>query len=374
MQKKLHKIFLPAILCAAFSCATPTAEPHLLSSHPEIRNLEREDHKSCLALDLNSGSTNKTFSDDLYWHCRLSMAKYKLQTHVRSTQSLNYNAEITNLINKISERLSTTHESFFTKENKRIDVTQHAKCVAMGYDFDVLDRTKTDQYLLCRKRLIDDNQLDPAYGVEEYLKYPNRSYNLSFVLDNRIDSENKRYSELQKNYPSCLKYFNDTKNLDKCTAAQDQSRQCFSEIDAKKFRKEAEQKTICQKQAYIRFPDSFLKEADQKQLDIKRAKINADTYNQNNFGALGLENKDVELFESEETADAEYEKRKKQKKMEKNINSKKGLYSRYGLTRLRQKYIIACQQDANDDIKKYVEDLKKECADIGEYKEKDNLI
>ncbi len=375
MPKKSLKFFLIAILCTAFACdRTPPKEPYLLSSDPEIRKLEREDHKFCNSLDLNSGAANKSFNGDLYWHCRLSMAKYKLQTHVGSAKSLDYNTKISDLVTKISLHFSQAHESVFIKENKRIDARDHEKCVALGYDFDVSDRFKTDEYLLCRKRLIDDEQLDPPYGVDDYLKYPNRSYNLSFVLDARIDSETQRYKDIEANYPTCLKFFNDKKNSKLCFAAQDQSRRCLSDITIKKFKKESEQKTICQKQAYERFPNSFLRDNDQRRKDIEQAKINADLYNNNSFTALGIDASDIELFESEDTADAEYEARQRQKQLEKNVNSKKGIYSKYGLTRLRQKYIIACQQNADALVQKYVDDETKICNDIGDYKAKEDLI
>ena len=375
MPKKSLKILLVAILCTAFACdRTPPKEPYLLSNDQEIRKLERSDHKFCNSLDLNSGAANKSFNGDLYWHCRLSMAKYKLKTNVGSAKNLDYNAKISDLVTKISLNLSEAKESVFIKENKKIDARDHEKCVALGYDFDISDRFKTDQYLLCRKRLIDDQQLDPPYGVDAYLKYPNRSYNLSFVLDTRIDNETKRYKDTETNYPTCLKFFNDKENSKLCFAAQDQSRACLKELTGKRFKKESEQKTICQKQAYERFPDSFLRDGDQRQKDIEQAKINADLYNNNSFTALGIDAADIELFESGDTADAQYEAREKQKQLEKNVNSKKGIYSRYGLTKLRQKYIIACQQNADLIVQKYIDDETKICNDIGDYKPKEDLI
>ncbi|NBV06364.1 MAG: hypothetical protein EBS06_03895 [Proteobacteria bacterium] len=376
MLKKSLKIFSCLLIGVVFSCAKKEfiPEPYILSSFPEVQKIERQDHKFCNSLDLNSGNSNKSVNDDLYWHCRLSAAKFKLDSHVGSAQSLNHNSQISDLITKISLRLSETHESVFIKENKKIDARQHKQCVDYGFDFDINDQLKTDQYLLCRKRLIDDDQLDPPYGNQAYLKYPNRSYNLGFVLNNKIDSEIKRRQEAEKNYPYCLQFFNNSDNFAKCTKAQDDSRQCLTQIDGKRFKKESEKKTFCQKQAYLRFPDSFLKESDQKKEDIERAKTNADVYNQNSFAALGINSDDIELFESEETADAEYEKQEKQKKLEKNINSKKALYTRYELTRLRQKYIISCTENADLEVKKYVEAIKKSCDDLGSFKADENMI
>lgn len=375
MAKKSLKIFLTLIFCAAFSCAkTPKREIYILSNVPEIQEQERQDHKFCNSLDLNSGSTNKTFSADLYWRCRLSSAKSRLKPNISSPQNLKYNSDLSDLITKISLHLSEARESVFIKENKRLDKRDHAVCLSYGFDFDVSDRLKTDEYLLCRKRLIDEDQLDPPYGNEVYLQYPNRAYNLSFVLDHRIDKENKKYEEAQKNYPICLNFFQSDKHFKECSMAQDQSKQCFAAIDAKKFKKESDKKTICQKQAYVKFPDSFLKNSDQRKNELTRIKNNADVYNQNNFAALGIIDHEVDLFEPESALDAKNSATEKQKKLEQNINSKKGLYSRYDLTRLRQKYIYACQQNADFAVKKYVETLQKKCDEISNYKPQENLI
>lgn len=378
MQRTIFQFFFVLIFCFAFACKSNksivTKSPYILSNSADIQELEEQDHKFCDSLDLDSGSSNKGSRGNLYWHCRLSMAKYKLHSTDYSPSATSFNSKITQLIAKISLNLSGTNESAFTKENKKLDARQHAKCVEMGFDFDMNDRSKTDQYLLCRKRLIDDQDLDPPYGNSDYLKYPNRSYNLDFVIDNRIDQSSKKRQEAEKNYPTCVKFFPKESNFKKCTEAQDQSKRCFAELEGKKLKKEAEQKTLCQKQSYIRFPDSFLKDVDQKRQDIERAKINADLYNNNTFSALGIIDDDVELFESDETADAEEDAREAKKQQEKNINSKRGLYSRYELTKLRQRYIIACQQNADTDLAKYAESLKKTCEDAAKFEVKEDLF
>ncbi len=344
----------------------------MLSNYANIQALESQDHQFCHSLDLDSGSSNKSFRGDLYWRCRLSMAKYKLKPYDHSPEGMAYNSQISELVTTISLNLSEARESVFIKENKKLDQRQHEQCTAMGFEFDLIDRQKTDDYLLCRKRLLDDQQLDPPYGNDDYLQYPNRSYDLAFIIDSRIDDENKKHQEASEKYPACVKFLNKDADFAKCTAAQDQSKQCFAAIDGKKFVKESEQKTLCQKQAYVRFPDSFLKESDQIKKDIETTKTNADVYNQNNFAALGIVRDDVGLFESEETEKAEKDAKEAQKKLEKNINSKKGLYSRYGLTKLRQKYIVACQQNADAEVMKYVDGLKKECEGMGKLEVKEN--
>ncbi len=374
-KKSLY--FLTLVFCALIACSKKKENippKYILSSDHNVQKLELEDHKFCISLDLNSGSTNKNFSNDLYWHCRLSMAKYKLNSTTSSRNSIIYNTAITDLVTKISQNLSEARESVFVKENKKIDARDHQKCLDMGYNFNMDDRIKTDQYLLCRKRLIDDAQLDPAYGVDEYLKYPNRSYNLTFILDTRLDIENQKYAEAQKNYPYCVKYFRDDVLFKECKTSQDNSKQCLSEVDAKKFKKESEQKTLCQKAAYVRFPDYYLKDVDQRRKDIERAKVNADLYNNNSFSALGLMQGDIELFEPDKVFEAQLDAAEKQKALEKNINSKRGLYSRAELTKLRQKYIIACQQNTESAIKEYTDNMIRQCEDIAKYEPKEKMF
>jgi len=62
------------------------------------------------------------------------------------------------------------------------------------------------------------------------------------------------------------------------------------------------------------------------------------------------------------------EKEQKQKEMRAEINSKKKLYDKYELTRLRQKYIFSCQKEADVRIDKYVTGLKQTCEEMKRFK------
>jgi hypothetical protein len=152
-------------------------------------------------------------------------------------------------------------------------------------------------------------------------------------------------------------------NFKRCTAAQDASRQCLSEIGLKKFKREGEEKIVCQKQAYIRFPDEMLKDENKKKAEMERMKANSDYYNQYSFASIGID--DAGIFESEEKK-AEREKAEKNKKNE-NINSKRGLYSKYELTQLRQKYIFSCQKQAGARVDEYVGALVRSCQGMANF-------
>ena len=121
-----------------------------------------------------------------------------------------------------------------------------------------------------------------------------------------------------------------------------------------------EEKTTCQKQSYIRFPNEFLKEDERAKAEIRKMNTSSDYYNQQSLSALGM---DDSQFDSDEKR-VEKEELKKQKMATKNINSKDGLYSKYELTQLRQKYIFGCQKEVDGRILQYVNDLKKTCEEM----------
>ncbi len=361
MQKKSLKNLFAAIFFISVSCAG-VKDPHILSHLKNVQVFERQDHKFCDSLKLNFDKSDNLKSG-LYWRCRLSLAKYRLYTDSRLPEQAKHNLEISDLVTKISLKLSETPESMLLRENKKIDSRQHRQCLVMGFEIETEDQTKIDDYFACRKALIEDQRLVPPFGNIDYLKHSNRFYDLGFVIDQRVDVEISRYNEAKKNYPTCIKFNLKNINFKNCVAAQDRSRQCFAEIDKKKFKKEAEEKITCQKQSYIEFPDNFLKEDDLVKADISRMKASSDYYNQRSFASLGI---DGTQFDADKKRVQEDEL-ERQKKAEQNINSKDGLYSKFELTKLRQKYIFSCQKEANTRIERYSDDLKISCEDQAKF-------
>lgn len=346
-----------------FSCQkTTTKELYIISNFKEIQDLERQDHKFCSSLNLD-GAKIFNLKSEAYWRCRLALAKFKLENG--SNPKINF--QINDLVTKISFNLSELGESEFIKEINKLSDHQHRQCLRMGFNPDTLDQVAIDDYFLCRKRLIDDYELDPPFDNIDYLQYPNRTYDVNFVVDRRLAEEKAKVKAENEKYPSCAKYNLRKENFKRCALAIDNSKACFSQINNKKLKKEAIEKTICQKQSYVEFPSSFLEEQDKKELGIKQTKTNADIYNQNNFSSLGINETDVEKFQSLKKEDQE--KKKNQKKKE--INSKKGLYNKTDLTRLRQKYIQACHKEVDLVIDKYVDFLQKECEETKKFKELD---
>lgn len=371
MQKKLLTKIFAAIFCVNFACThVEEKNPFIISDLPHIQAFEKQDHSFCSSLKINFDKSIDLDSS-LYWRCRLSLAKYRLRTD-GSPESAKQNTEISNLVTKISLKLASTPESILFEENAKMNERQHKKCLALGYQINTEDLAKIDDYFSCRKALIADQQLVPPFGNTDYLEYPNHSYNIGFVVDRRVDKEIQRYNLAKENYPTCVKFNLDSLNFKNCTLAQDRSRQCFSEIDKKKFLKEMDEKIICQRWAYIRFPNSLLKGVDQKQIDLERTKTNSDYNNQLNFAALGIDDKDfvaAPADEGEEVDNADEAKIKKAKRRaaEKKINSNQKLYDKFELTRLRQKYIFSCQKEADLRVASYIKDLKESCHDAEKF-------
>ena len=360
MQKNISKKFFAIVFAISFACSQ-VKDPYVLSNLPNIQILEKQDHQFCDSLKLNFDERDNLASK-FYWHCRLSLTKYRLYPRAVTPQEQKFNLEISDLITKISLKVSSAKESILLHQNKKMDSHDHKQCLVMGFVFDTEDQTKIDDYFSCRRSLIDERQLVPPFGKSEYLQYPNSSYNLGFAIDQRIDKRLQIYKEAKEKYPNCVKFNLLSANFKRCTEAQEKSWQCLREIDRKKFKKDGEEKTACQRESYLRFSDELLSAEDRRQKEIEQRNITSDFYNKQSFAALGIT---AEQFDSDEKR-VKKEEEERQKKLQ-NINSKNGLYNRYELTKLRQKYIFSCQKNIEEKVESFAQDLKKYCEGLVEF-------
>lgn len=355
MYKKLTTIFLLTIFFSG--CAT-VKDPYILSNIFEIRLLEKQDHKLCTALKLNFDRKDN-FLNRAYWRCRLSFAKYRLSVGKNATpDQAKRDLEIRDLLTKISLRISETPESVVIRENQKMDNRDHKKCLVMGFELETEDLAKIEDYFVCRKILIDEKQVVPPYGNLDYLKHQNRSYNIGFVVDQRVNEAIALYNVTKEKYPTCVSYNIYSINFKRCIASQDKARQCNSEVEGKKFRREGEEKVTCQKLSYVRFDDSLLKIDEQKKRDLDKKNNDADYHNNQSFSALGIDGTKFFAQDDEENST---------KKDPKKINSKAGLYEKFELTKLRQKYISACQKEAESRVENFTNELKKSCNDLAKF-------
>jgi hypothetical protein len=59
----------------------------------------------------------------------------------------------------------------------------------MGYEVATEDQIKIDDYFGCRKALIEQENSVLPFGNKDYASYSNQSYNIGFVIDQKIDEE-----------------------------------------------------------------------------------------------------------------------------------------------------------------------------------------
>ena len=371
----MKKIFAFTILILLnlffYSCANVTNyEPYLISSNPQIKRIERGDHDVCLSLKLNFDSQD-IMQSKLYWRCRLTFAKYRLKPRGSSQVNNEIDDKIANLVAQISLKLaSDSIENLYT-QNQKLDNFHHNRCLKLGYEVETDDRKKIEEYFTCRKALIDEYNLSAPYGNEEYLKYKNDSYDIGFAIDQIISRNLKKQQEAKDKYPNCVKYSLYSQNYKNCIKAIEENKKCLSKIIDKIYKKDGEEKIICQRKAYETYGDKLLIDFDIRQKEIAKDNFIADSSNKNNLEALGLKAKmfSVESKEKASENNSLKEDQEKRKIQQQNINSRSNLYTKSELTHLRRRYISSCQKDINNKIFEYQNELRQQCDQMLEYDE-----
>lgn len=354
-------LILLFLLCSA--CAKPKPNPFLISPNYNIQILERKDHQFCSALKIDHNQTTLMQSRQ-YWGCRLSMTKHHILKS-RSSKAITHNLGLNDLINKIKVRIANLPESIIHHANSKIDEKQHKKCLELGYEVATEDNGKIDDYFSCRSALIEDYKLLPPYRKSQYMKYPNKHYNLNFAITRRIENKLAQYNEQKKLYPTCVKYNIYNPNFKLCTEAQDASKECHQNIEKSRYKKELKDKINCQRLSYVHFPNRLIKFEEEKENKANQTNYKSDYYNNNNFAALGL---DEESFQSKEEEKEEDKTGKIPVEVEKSINNDNELYSKFEITKLREKYILKCQQSVDHTMKKFIEEEKFKCEQLKKFK------
>jgi len=383
MRRKLLTIVIFAITFFALSCSQKKVGPpfYILSPLPHIQQREMVDHKFCSSIkfDLKNSDLRENKS---YWRCRLTVAKQRLAAY-NTPSTRQYNLEISDLITKISLKISASNEESITRQNIKIDDRQHRQCLKLGYEIATKDQAKIDEYFACRLSLLDDMQHIPPYGNLEYSKYKNSEYNINFVVNKRIDANIAQYEEQKKQYPDCVKFNLYEKNFANCTKAYDNFRACSKEVPKKSFKKEVSEKIKCQRRSYVRFPNELIKQEENVKDNVAQRNYRSDLSNQNNLESLGLDAESfaAPIFEEEIDFDSlsdeeideimlkeDEERRIAQEQKEKDINSKKGLYSKFEVNKLRQQYVVACKKEADKIVEQFTRSLKQDCMDMKNFK------
>lgn len=380
----LKLLFLAAFIFLS-ACDTPAA---INARNLEMQQIERNDHQFCgsLGLDIDEDNDLRT---ELYWRCRVVLVKNNIKL-TATLEGLRRNAAVRKLITSISRKYDGSYEKWNDSRNGLLSNKDHNSCIHQGYNFDSLEQTAVEDYFICRKRLIDEQQIIPPFHKTEYFKRPQDTYNIGFAINKKIDKDIEQFEAIKAKYPKCIKLFFKKEEFKICKSDYDQQRQCLSKVNPLRSKRELQEKITCQKKSYIRFPDSMLKEDRSKIEELEKARATSDTIKNNSFFSIGIDAEQLAKFKSEEvlakkeeekktditkpennkTSDAKKSKKDdvkpEEKKSTKNFNTKNDLYSKIDLTRLRQHFIISCQESVNPDLIAYGEKLQKECNSIVE--------
>jgi hypothetical protein len=358
IKKNLNKTII-FLFITIFSCAKPKIKPpYLLSEYPEINFLELKDHQACTSLKLNLDEANNLDSK-LYWHCRLSFSKFHIEIQAVFPNQIEFNKKITDLITKISLIISKNQESNVSREINKIDENDHKKCIKLGYSPNSLDQFKIEEYYQCRKNLIELNYSEPPFSIEEYKNYQTKKYNIGFVIDKRIKKSFEENQNMLKANPECQNFRPYSDDFKKCIDSIEEYKQCLKN-SLSKFREiEANEKIVCQRQAYIKYNDEMIRESERVDNYIKNRNNNADRDNKNNFESIGINEKDFVGKTTKKIIEEEYIS-----KLNKINNTTNGIYSKQEISRLRKNFIINCVNFIDNKLVQKKLELNKNCESL----------
>ncbi len=384
--KKTFFIFIIFTLFVACS-----SQFFINSSNSEIQKIEREDHQFCVSLGLDFGED--ALKTEIYWRCKLALAKSKIKADALTPEEIRLNITIKKLITNITKDYNNSYEKWGDSRNSLFDNNDHQTCITQGHNIDSLEQVAVEDYFICRKRLLNDQQIIPPYHKTEYFKRPQDSYTIGFAINKKTDRDIANFEAVKAKYPKCAKLDFRGEDFKICKNDYDQQRQCFKKINNLKFKRELQEKTACQKKAYVRFPDSMLKKDDKKMEEIASANRRADLSNSSNFFSIGLNEEQIVKFKGADTTTATKDAPEKEafpkkdvdkkiadtknvlekddeQKIAENIiedfDSKNHLYDKIDLTKLRQRFIFSCQKALDPSLIEHGIKLQKNCDSIVE--------
>jgi len=341
-----------------FPSCTKIVPQYYISEFPEIQQFEEFDHQSCQNLKLNFDAKNNLESKN-YWRCRQTFAKFHLEINPVFPNQIDQNSKISELIAKISLKISRSQESFLQNEINKIDENDNLKCEKMGYKIDPNDQLKTEEYYLCRKNLIELFYAEPPFGNAELLKFQDKNYDINYVVTKKIREAMQINQKILEDNPQCAEIKPRGMEFAKCLEDFKKYNQCLSKNNLELRRLESDQKIICQKQAYIRFSDEMIVDRERTDSAISMRNQNSDRDNKYSFGSMGIDEDDF-------LAKNEKEEKKKVviKKLSDIQNHKNNIYTKQEISRLRRGFISNCIKIINKDLNERGSDLNKKCEKI----------
>ncbi|MFT6220073.1 MAG: hypothetical protein ACJA02_001229 [Myxococcota bacterium] len=300
---------------------------------------------------------------EMYWRCRYNLVEDRRIHDEVSADSIKNNAVIDKIGEEMLRNLSRAKYSALSKIDDDIDLTDHNSCFLNGHSLRI--GKNNDGYYKCRTNLVV-RRIPPAPKVTH-------SFEASALPKDRVDDflrtvsknnrENNKEAEmvvqLMQKYPNCIGLSVKSDDFKNCSSASDRSSQCLGAVHFLISKKELEDKTYCQEQAFIQFPDNYALAKNKSANEIKKLKAQIKT--QKDYQIKEEVNATLTYLEGgrnivnvggvENDGDQESE-------------SKEKIYSKVELMKLREYFIFQCNAKMEDKIPEFVEDQKQICLKI----------
>lgn len=361
MKKHIRHLLSICLLLLSFSSCN-TSESYVVTYQAKLRIIEREDHQKCVSQGLDYGDWDE-ITTELYWRCRYNLVINRRINLAITPESIRNNKIVDIISEEMLKNLNRAKYSALAKMEDDIDLSDHKKCVDMGYD--LLIGYMNDGYYKCRQNLVIA-RIPPAPKItnsfESAILPKDQGVNLKIATESReSNKEAIRVAVLLQKYPNCMGLNVDSADFKKCSEAEDRSKLCVMTINSKQIKKELDDKIYCQQQAFIQFPDNYALAKDKSSNELEKIKLQSkkkndeDVQKEINTTLLYLEgsrNIDNNIGkESLNSGDSEKQ-------------SKEKLYSRVELLKLREQFIYQCDKKMEDKLPDYTKQLTDECLDI----------
>lgn len=369
MNKNFNKIliFLFATI-TALSCAKNKIE-FTISEQQKVKEYKAVDHEFCVKeqdLDFDSDP----IETEIYWRCRMKLAQNRISPDKTTPHAIWHNNLVKKYMNYLDEKMDDSLQKMNNHRNEFINEKHRKICEKRGYNPHSIKQEEVEQYLDCRYSLLKVYQINPPYKKTQYLNRPQDSYNMDYIIGKREDEEMEMLEEERKKYPHCVFLGIKTQDYKKCTKDYDDRKNCLKKVENKKFGLDMQERLMCQKKMYKRFPDHLIKE-EKDDYDAKRAKRIkkiADSTNNNSFVSIGVDADMIKTFQSPEAIKKQEELKKKaeeeRKEKEEDFNNEEGLYERAELVSLKEKFISDCNARVQPKIARYINSENQICNSI----------
>jgi hypothetical protein len=101
---------------------------------------------------------------------------------------------------------------------------------------------------------------------------------------------------------------------------------------------------------------------DASKSEFERKNSTSDYYNKQSLAAIGTS--EEKFYSGKKIVKSDEEKKRER---ENEINSKHGLYNKFELTKLRQKFISNCIDNSDEALETYVRDLTVSCNELAKF-------